>query len=214
LLAGLGSVKANIISYGLYDQGANYAIVWGSVQQFDPAMGQLTDVTLELFSGNVVCNYLVVNNTPLDTPFNISVSASADLYVGSPGILGVSGSQVQSFSGVAPANSVLQGIGSIISVSGSADTSLAANLDYFTGTGFVAFYGDGACNLVSSDPSSLNYVPLYPTGYLWDAYAQIIYTYNEPSVVVPEPTTMIAGALLLLPFGASTLRILRKNRTA
>ena len=31
---------------------------------------------------------------------------------------------------------------------------------------------------------------------------------------VPEPTTMIAGALLLLPFGASTLRILRKNRKA
>jgi hypothetical protein len=32
--------------------------------------------------------------------------------------------------------------------------------------------------------------------------------------VVPEPTTMIAGALLLLPFGASTLRMLRKHRTA
>ena len=31
---------------------------------------------------------------------------------------------------------------------------------------------------------------------------------------VPEPTTMIAGALLLLPFGASTLRMLRKNRKA
>jgi hypothetical protein len=31
---------------------------------------------------------------------------------------------------------------------------------------------------------------------------------------VPEPTTMIAGALLLLPFGASTLRILRKKQTA
>jgi len=31
---------------------------------------------------------------------------------------------------------------------------------------------------------------------------------------VPEPTTIIAGALLLLPFGASTLRILRKNRKA
>ena len=29
---------------------------------------------------------------------------------------------------------------------------------------------------------------------------------------VPEPTTMIAGALLLLPLGASTLRIMRKNR--
>ena len=33
-------------------------------------------------------------------------------------------------------------------------------------------------------------------------------------VMVPEPTTMIAGALLLLPFGASTLRMLRKNRKA
>ncbi len=33
-------------------------------------------------------------------------------------------------------------------------------------------------------------------------------------VPVPEPTTLIAGALLLLPFGASTLRILRKPRAA
>jgi hypothetical protein len=29
---------------------------------------------------------------------------------------------------------------------------------------------------------------------------------------VPEPTTLIAGALLLLPFGASTLRFVRKKR--
>jgi hypothetical protein len=33
-------------------------------------------------------------------------------------------------------------------------------------------------------------------------------------VAVPEPTTIIAGALLLLPFGASTLRILRKQNRA
>jgi hypothetical protein len=39
-------------------------------------------------------------------------------------------------------------------------------------------------------------------------------TDTQPTYAVPEPTTMIAGALLLLPFGASTLRILRKNRTA
>ena len=31
---------------------------------------------------------------------------------------------------------------------------------------------------------------------------------------VPEPSTVIAGALLLLPFAASTMRRLRKNRTA
>ena len=42
-----------------------------------------------------------------------------------------------------------------------------------------------------------------------------ISVYNQSQLaMVPEPTTMIAGALLLLPFGASTLRILRKNRTA
>ena len=33
-------------------------------------------------------------------------------------------------------------------------------------------------------------------------------------VTALEPTTMIAGALLLLPFGASTLRYVRKNRRA
>ncbi len=31
---------------------------------------------------------------------------------------------------------------------------------------------------------------------------------------VPEPTTLLAGALLLLPFGAGTLRILRRTRTS
>jgi len=31
---------------------------------------------------------------------------------------------------------------------------------------------------------------------------------------VPEPTTLISGALLLLPLGASTLRMIRKNRAA
>ncbi len=32
-------------------------------------------------------------------------------------------------------------------------------------------------------------------------------------VVVPEPTTLFAGALLLLPFGASALQLLRKAKT-
>jgi len=48
-------------------------------------------------------------------------------------------------------------------------------------------------------------------------YATRISSYQDwidTTAAVPEPTTMIAGALLLLPFGASTLRILRKNRTA
>jgi hypothetical protein len=47
-----------------------------------------------------------------------------------------------------------------------------------------------------------------PPAYNPEAYGDATLT------AVPEPTTMIAGALLLLPFGASTLRMLRKNRTA
>jgi len=39
-------------------------------------------------------------------------------------------------------------------------------------------------------------------------------TYDfELAAPVPEPSTMIAGALMLLPFGASALRILRKEKS-
>lgn len=37
---------------------------------------------------------------------------------------------------------------------------------------------------------------------------------NVSVTPVPEPTTVLAGALLLLPFGVSGLRILRKNRVS
>ncbi|MHC1767915.1 MAG: hypothetical protein AB9869_27190 [Verrucomicrobiia bacterium] len=43
-----------------------------------------------------------------------------------------------------------------------------------------------------------------------DAYADNLSFVVAP---VPEPTTMIAGALLLLPFGVSAIRRFRKNRT-
>ena len=38
--------------------------------------------------------------------------------------------------------------------------------------------------------------------------------FNTEFTPVPEPTTIVAGAMLLLPFGMSTLRMLRKSRTA
>ncbi len=48
---------------------------------------------------------------------------------------------------------------------------------------------------------------------IWWAEAQC----NDPQSIVgpvPEPSTIIAGALLLLPFGASTIRRFRKNTKA
>lgn len=46
------------------------------------------------------------------------------------------------------------------------------------------------------------------------AFQNSLGTLPSEITAVPEPATMIAGALLLLPFGASTIRILRKNRAA
>ena len=40
------------------------------------------------------------------------------------------------------------------------------------------------------------------------------YTAYWSNTPVPEPTTMVAGALLLVPFGMSALRLLRKKQTA
>lgn len=40
--------------------------------------------------------------------------------------------------------------------------------------------------------------------------SQVSQSFHQTAV--PEPSTVVAGALLLLPFGISTLRILRKNK--
>jgi hypothetical protein len=45
-----------------------------------------------------------------------------------------------------------------------------------------------------------------------DSYGALID--NVSLVAVPEPATVVAGALLLLPFGASMVRIMRKKREA
>ncbi len=55
-------------------------------------------------------------------------------------------------------------------------------------------------NVVSGQPPTL----VGETSFQW----------NGSSFVVPEPSTLLVGALLLLPFGPSVLRRLRKNCTA
>ena len=50
---------------------------------------------------------------------------------------------------------------------------------------------------------------------LWDSNGSSTAPNKQPMLgIVPEPSTIIAGALLLLPFGVSTVRILRKNKAA
>lgn len=66
---------------------------------------------------------------------------------------------------------------------------------------------------VGSSSSSLGAVPQY-TGYLLsptDTSAQELIVGVSP---VPEPTTLVAGAALLLPFGLSSLKLIRRRRAA
>ena len=69
----------------------------------------------------------------------------------------------------------------------------------------VDFYGWNGTTLVGSERG------IYHGGgysqWTWGTADQVT------GPVIPEPTTMVAGALLLLPFGVSTLRMLRR-RTA
>ena len=51
------------------------------------------------------------------------------------------------------------------------------------------------------------------TGWWGNVGGNLEVDFNYTPAPVPEPTTMVAGALLLLPFGVSTLRMLRR-RTA
>lgn len=48
----------------------------------------------------------------------------------------------------------------------------------------------------------------------WSTGNAFTATGSAKLTAVPEPSTIISGALMLLPFGASTLRILRRNRAA
>jgi hypothetical protein len=61
---------------------------------------------------------------------------------------------------------------------------------------------------------NLTGVPVNPSGvlaFLWHSSTPATSVdIDDISVAVPEPTTMIAGALMLLPFAASTLRLRKK----
>lgn len=109
----------------------------------------------------------------------------------------------------------------------------AGTLSGYTGSGTVAalqnaiWWQEGE---ITTDQSANPFILLLPAawrgynnavnaGGAWGVQALNVTTLDgglaqDQLAIVPEPTTMIAGALLLLPFGASTIRFIRKNRKA
>ena len=152
-----------------------------------------------------------------------------------PPVVGSSWAELFNDSGVGTFNSIVgvfqsggpfDSITETFSVYGSLPPGLSAggwssslSADYKTATISGApttdlnFYGTFAASV--SDPLSFTF-------YTYDG-SQLVdetlmnwsgTTWTSSTVPVTEPTTVIAGALLLLPFGASAFRILRKNRAA
>jgi hypothetical protein len=96
-----------------------------------------------------------------------------------------------------------------ISSSLSSGNFRARNFDTGTMTDAAAYVADvnaartGGWNFTQYTDTWLDPVNNCSQGLIWNN-----------TTPVPEPTTLIAGALLFLPFGASTLRFVRKNRSA
>jgi polyisoprenoid-binding protein YceI len=103
--------------------------------------------------------------------------------------LGFSGT-VSDFAGGA---TVLSGPASVATEQHSYDNTM------LTGAWVAAGYGDLQLNGVSIGSETPNSGP---------------FLLGWAPTAVPEPTTVIAGASLLLPFGGSMLRILRRKQTA
>ena len=109
--------------------------------------------------------------------------------------------------------------------------ALFNSTDYgkINGSGPFQVTGFGNVNVLTDYGLDINALKAYKgtpltTGYLltppsseWNSgagQAMILLGDDVPqgNPSVPEPTTIISGVLMLLPFGASTLRILRRNR--
>ncbi|MGD0351650.1 MAG: hypothetical protein ABSB84_15250 [Verrucomicrobiota bacterium] len=102
------------------------------------------------------------------------------------------------------------------------ETLSAGSYQFFLDGGFPTLYPDGNYYtpfLLCANDAGPDLVPWLENVGATDGTGTTVGTWPDTFgdayvQVVPEPTTMIAGALLLLPFGASTLRLLRKTRTA
>ena len=99
-------------------------------------------------------------------------------------------------------------------LAGASSTSANGVPSGFTGLGFPPLDNiDPGGNVTQFLYSPLTGV-MPSSAFLIDRGASLAFrmTPPAPAAPLPEPTTMIAGALLLLPVGANAIRFLRKHR--
>lgn len=104
----------------------------------------------------------------------------------------------------------------VTSIPGPGNNPSSASRSAFGPGDVVTFRFDGASAIFNGSSSDILVVHTSYRGPVGITTGGVIDGFGRDVNVlapVPEPTTIIAGALLLLPFGASTLRMLRRNRT-
>ena len=124
-----------------------------------------------------------------------------------------------------------------------ANPTTGQRIESISVNGFIGDYGYNYLHVAgsTSDPSSVDQNPEgvvkanWPTPLGYQGPGDYIYLYSNAKLfgsvydsvqdgssatplglgpVVPEPSTVVAGALMLLPFGIGAIRSLRKDRTA
>lgn len=166
----------------------------GEIPRFDPTNGRLTSVSI-VYAGNWQSKNGVYNPTQFGTPYTLSFVMPIGAGVAGSG-LWASGSLAYSSDGFAPAMSFTEGLWKMDTFAISDDTSLPADLDYFTGIDpiwFSTFQGGGGPSV------SPGYLQPVPMTFGWAGVASGSYTY-EP---VPEPGVL---TLLIGSFAALWLR--------
>jgi hypothetical protein len=89
-----------------------------------------------------------------------------------------------------------------VTVEGYLGTSLVKTINFSVGDVWSQYQVGGVPSLITG-VNSLKF-----TGLNWR-----MDNFMDSTAPIPEPTAMIAGALLLLPFGVSTLRMLRRKQS-
>ena len=185
LAAGLADVRAEVIQqwgslYGLYSGAA--------LAPFDPSNGQLTEVELS-FDLTCYANYDVYNSTPFDVWCSFSLSGSSGASVPGTSLMAVGGWSGGG-GGSVPANSYI-GFQTGGSCSGSGTTSLADDLNFFTGTDPIQIGSWTSFGCVGNPQGNCSFND--PSGQVELSYVYTVYP-------VPEPTTLtlLVGGLALL----------------
>jgi hypothetical protein len=68
--------------------------------------------------------------------------------------------------------------------------------------------------IISSPPYTRSLASAYNGGNYLEESPSVTSSWSLTPAIIPESSTYLAAALLLLPFGASTIRFIRKTRTA